>query len=103
MAEWAANLSQAARARFVCRRVQGHFLVPSESLIRDVLIRVDPAQLERALQNWNRQFAPHDASLAIDGKTMRNAIDDCGAQTHPDLRAPSAYRPGAASALATSQ
>ena len=82
MAEWAKNLSPGARARFKCRRVRGEYVVPSESIIRDVLIRVDPEPLDRAFQNWNAQFAVQDTSLALDGKTMRNALDENGAQTH---------------------
>lgn len=82
MAEWAENLSQSARARFRCRRVRGHYHVPSLSIIRDVLIRVDPPQLDQALQRWNAQFAPQDSSLALDGKTMCNATEQSGAQAH---------------------
>ena len=57
-------------------------LVPSESIIRDVLVRVDPDALDRALQRWNADYGQTDQSLAIDGKTMKNAIDDQGRQTH---------------------
>ena len=56
--------------------------VPSLSIIRDVLIRVDPEHLDRALQRWNHAYAQEDQTLAIDGKTMCNAIDDQGYQTH---------------------
>jgi len=52
------------------------------SIIRYVLIRVNPVDLDRALQRWNQTYAHHDESLAIDGKTMCNAIDDQGHQTH---------------------
>lgn len=82
IAEWAEQLSHSARARFLCRRVGGQYLVPSFGVIRDVLMRVDPQHLERALHNWSAQFAPQDRTLALDGKTMRNAIDDSGAHTH---------------------
>jgi len=34
------------------------------------------------LQRWNQIHATQDQSLAIDGKTMRNAVDDQGYQTH---------------------
>ena len=71
-----------ARERFGCRREKGRYLVPSESIIRDVLVRVDPTLLDRALQQWNAAFGQEDQSLAIDGKTMCNAIDDQGYQTH---------------------
>jgi hypothetical protein len=43
---------------------------------------VDPQHLDRALQRWNEVYAGEDESLAIDGKTMCNAIDDQGYQTH---------------------
>jgi len=55
--------------------------VPSESIIRDVLIRVDPADRDRALQGWNAHYGAVDESLAIDGKTMCNALDADGRQT----------------------
>jgi len=82
MADWAKSLGNKARQRFGCRYAKGCYLVPSESIIRDVLIRVDPMHLDRALQRWNETYAERDESLAIDGKTMCNAIDDQGHQTH---------------------
>jgi hypothetical protein len=82
MADWAQSLSTKARRRFRCRRVGGHYLVPSESIIRNVLIRVDPDDLNRALQRWNQAYGQQDSTLAIDGKTMCNALDSQGRQTH---------------------
>jgi len=83
IADWAQSLGPKALARFGCRRDDyGHYLVPSESIIRDCLIRVDPAALDQALQGWNAAFGQTDESLAIDGKTMCNAIDPQGQQTH---------------------
>jgi len=82
MAEWAEDLGQKARARFRCRYRNRRYEVPSESIIRDVLIRVDPERLDRALQHWNLVHGEADESLAIDGKTMCNAIDEDGRQTH---------------------
>lgn len=82
IAGWAEDLGAQARQRFGCRREQGRYLVPSESIIRDVLIRVDPVLLDRALQQWNAAFGEEDQSLAIDGKTMCNAINEQGQQTH---------------------
>jgi hypothetical protein len=82
ISDWAETLGQKARERFRCRREHGRYLVPSESIIRDVLIRVDPAALDRALQCWNALHGQADASLAIDGKTLCNAIDAAGRQTH---------------------
>jgi hypothetical protein len=82
IADWAQSLSPRARERFGCRREQGRYLVPSESIIRDVLIRVDPVLLDRALQRWNETYGQEDTHLAIDGKTMCNAIDANGDQAH---------------------
>jgi hypothetical protein len=79
---WAQALGPKARERFGCRRRHGRRQVPSCTTIRDLMVRVDPDHLDRALQNWNTQFAPDDESLAIDGKTMCNAIDEDGRQTH---------------------
>ena len=82
MADWAQSLGPNARARFRCRYVNGRYLVPSESILRNVLIRVAPADLDRSLQCWNAAFGQHDTRLAIDGKTMCNALDKNGDQTH---------------------
>jgi len=82
IADWAQSLGPKARERFHCRRINGRYLVPSESIIRDVLIRIDPADLDRALRRWNQAYGQHDTTLAIDGKTMCNALDAQGHQAH---------------------
>ena len=74
MAEWAADLSPRARERFRCRHRGGRYEVPSEFVIRDVLVRVDPDQLDRALQRFHAERGDGGEAVAIDGKTMRNAI-----------------------------
>ena len=81
ISDWADNLGQKARERFRCRRTAKGYIVPSESIIRDVLVRVDPDEVDRSLQRWNHIYAGKDSDLAIDGKTMCNAIDDSGGQT----------------------
>ncbi|WP_205736087.1 Druantia anti-phage system protein DruA [Acidiferrobacter sp. SPIII_3] len=87
MAEWAADLGQAARARFGCRRrrMNGkdhHYEVPSEFVIRDCLVRIDAGALDAALASWQKAWGLIDEALAIDGKTMKGAIDDEGRQAH---------------------
>jgi len=86
MADWARGLGQAARARFGCRRIRVngkvHYEVPSEYVIRDCLVRIEPGALDRALDAWSQAWAAKEEALAIDGKTMKNAIDDAGEQTH---------------------
>lgn len=79
---WAQALGQKARARFRCRKRNGFYDVPSRTVIRNALIGVDPQQLDRALNAWNAQYGQIDESLAIDGKTMCNAIDEKANQTH---------------------
>ena len=68
ISDWAKNLGPKARQRFGCRYQNRHYIVPSLSIIRDVLIRVDPVHLDHALQRWNQAYGQQDESLAIDGK-----------------------------------
>ena len=75
-------MGQQARARFRCGYRHQHYRVPSRTVIREVLTRVDPEPRDRALQAWNAVYAAADEALAIDGKTLCNAIDDDGRQTH---------------------
>ena len=82
ISDWADSLGQKARERFCCRYEKGKYIVPSETIIRNVLIRVDPDRLDHALQRWNEVYGQGDESLAIDGKVMCNAIDKDGKQTH---------------------
>ncbi|MBK7237779.1 MAG: DUF4338 domain-containing protein [Sterolibacteriaceae bacterium] len=80
--DWAESLGQKARERFGCRREKGRYVVPSEFVIRDCLVRIEPDTLDRALNVWNQAWAKDDRALAMDGKVMKNAIDAQGYQTH---------------------
>ena len=82
ISDWANGLGQQARRRFGCRRENGHCVVPSEFVIRDCLVRIDPEALDRALKAWNTAWGMHDKALAMDGKTMKNALDEAGHQVH---------------------
>ncbi len=82
MAGWAKDLGAKARERFGCRIENKLRIVPSETIICDWLIRVNPDALDRAFQRWNADYGQIDKNLAIDGKTMCNAIDEQGHQTH---------------------
>ena len=82
MSDWADALGQKARERFGCRRENGRYVVPSEFVIRDCLVRIEPGVLDRALNAWNQAWGMQDDALAIDGKTMKNARDESGHQTH---------------------
>ena len=82
ISDWADSLGQPARERFDCRRENGRYVVPSEFVIRDCLVRIEPGALDRALNDWNQVWGAQDDALAIDGKTMKNALDEEGHQTH---------------------
>ena len=76
------DLGPKALERFRVRRRQGRCQAPSLSAIRSLLIRVDPAQLDAALRAWHEAHGGGDSALAIDGKTLRGAIDAEGNQAH---------------------
>lgn len=80
--DWAEALGQKARERFGCRYEQGRYVVPSEFVIRDCLVRLAPDTLDQALNTWTLAWGRDDRAIAIDGKTMKNAIDAAGNQTH---------------------
>ena len=80
--DWAKSLGQKARERFGCRTEKGHYVVPSEFVIRDCLVRIEPDTLDKALSIWSQKSEKEELALAIDGKTMKNAIDVDGNQTH---------------------
>jgi hypothetical protein len=82
ISNWADALGQQARERFGCRREDGRYVVPSEFVIRDCLVRIEPGALDQALNAWNRGWDAPGEALAMDGKTMKNALDAEGRQTH---------------------
>lgn len=82
ISDWADALGQKARERFGCRRENGRYVVPSEFVIRDCLVRIEPGALDLALNTWNQAWGAQDEALAMDGKTMKNALDEAGHQTH---------------------
>lgn len=81
ISDWAESLTQKARAHFDCYYKSGRYLVPSLSILRNVLIRVESDELESAFREWNKAYAQDDSTLAIDGKVMCNALDKDGRQT----------------------
>ena len=68
MAEWAEDLSPRARERFRCRHRNRRYEVPSEFVIRDVLVRVGPDQLDRALQRFQADGGDADDAEPAAGK-----------------------------------
>ena len=82
ISEWVDDLSPRVLQRFRVRRRNGQYRPPSLSAMRSLLIRVNPAQLDAALRTWHEAHGSGDSALAIDGKTIRGAIDDEGCQAH---------------------
>ena len=85
--DWAESLGQQARARFGCRcekgrEPRGRYVVPSEFVIRDCLVRIEPDALDQALNAWTQAWGSHDRALAMEGNTMKNALDAAGNQPH---------------------
>ena len=80
--DWAESLGQKARERFGCRNEDGLYVVPSEFVIRDCLVRIEPDALDQAISTWSQKWKKDELALAIDGKTMKNAIDADGNQAH---------------------
>ena len=78
IADWAQSLSP--RRESVSTADAARAPTASESIFRDFLIRRRSVHLDGALQRWNAAYGKADDSLAIDGKTMCNAIDRAGRQ-----------------------
>ncbi|MDP2433940.1 MAG: hypothetical protein Q8O33_18250 [Pseudomonadota bacterium] len=45
-------------------------------------VRIEPGALDAALNAWNRAWGTLDEALALDGKTMKQAVDEAGEQAH---------------------
>ena len=75
--EFSQSLNQnQLRSLRACRcRKTGRFLAPSETTIRRILQRLDPAELDRLINDWLRSHLQHAgiAALAVDGKCARTA------------------------------
>jgi DDE_Tnp_1-associated len=54
ISNWAEGLGQKARERFGCRRENRRYVVPSEFVIRDCLVRLEPGVLDQALSALNQ-------------------------------------------------
>jgi hypothetical protein len=85
MGAWAEQLTQSARQGLRCRCERNHYRVPSESIIRDVLLRVDRQHLDRALQGWNTHLATSDASLILQTQALISspALPEALNERHP--------------------
>jgi hypothetical protein len=74
MSEWAERLSQSARQSLRCRCQRNHYLVPSITIIREVLHRIDRKELQQALDRWNDRFGAADSTLILHARDL--CMDD---------------------------
>src|SRR5947208_14628532 len=65
ISDWAQSLGQKSRERFGCRREEGRYVVPSEYVLRNVLIRVTTAHLDQAWQRWKEGYDAGEGRLYI--------------------------------------
>ena len=81
--EWAAALPQEALEQLGCRwhPIQKRYLPPSEPTLRRTLQAVDANLVDRELGHF-LESRVQGAALAVDGKTLRGAVDEHGKQVH---------------------
>ena len=80
--EWVCDLSPTMLGYFRCRRVNGTYERPSIYCLRNAIVKAKPEELDASLRAWFIAHGQNDMSLAIDGKTMKGAIDEDGRQVH---------------------
>ena len=80
---WAAALPQEALQRLGCRwhPTRRCYLPPSEPTLRRTLQAADVDRVDEELGAWLQRQAPGTA-VAVDGKTLRGAVDSAGRQMH---------------------
>lgn len=74
IAKWAQRLNQKTRRHLGCRYVNGTFVVPSEYVIRNLLARVNPEQLDKALASFHSIARKPPTIVATCHGASRNAI-----------------------------
>jgi len=80
--EWIREQSDAVLRHFRPGLRRGRVQRPSVYCIRNALIHTDPGEFDRALHAWKSSIGAPDTAIAIDGKTLRGAIDGEGRPVH---------------------
>lgn len=80
--EWIQAQSDAVLQRFRVGKRRGRVQRPSVYCIRSALVRTDPDQFDQAMRAWCASVDGADEAIALDGKTLRSAIDENGRQLH---------------------
>ena len=82
MCEWIQDLSPSVLAYFRCPISKKGPRRPSTHCMRSILMKVPTEQIDAALHKWLEAQGLADTALAVDGKTLRGAINEEGHQTH---------------------
>lgn len=84
ISQWAQRTSQAMRRRFRCRRdpTSNLLVVPSEPTIRRMLREINAQAVDDVIGQWLFSLADPTDPIAIDGKTMRGAMQENGKRVH---------------------
>ncbi len=89
IAEFARELEAATLARLGCwrRPYSSVYVAPSEPTLRRTLQQVDADELDRVVGGWLAAQQPaqetgQPEAVAVDGKTLRGAVDAAGRQVH---------------------
>ena len=83
IAEWASHRSQNHLERLWARyrEKEKRYSPPSEPTIRRILQAIDPGCVDHGIYGWLQSVAQGD-SIAIDGKTLKGALNEDGSRTH---------------------
>ncbi len=82
MGEWVQAQSEKVLRHFRVGLRRGKVQRPSVYCIREALVRTDPGQFDDALRKWCISIDGCDEAIAIDGKTMKGAVDGNNRQIH---------------------
>ena len=82
MSEWVDAQSDTVIRYFRTGFRAGKVQRPSLSCLRDAITNTDSDQLSAALRRWWDDHGPGDDAIALDGKTLRGAIDENDVQVH---------------------
>ncbi len=81
--EWIKAQSDAVLKHFKVGKRRGKVQRPSVSCMRNALLNTDPDEFDAAMYAWCASIdGTDDDAIAIDGKTLRSAIDDNDRQLH---------------------
>ena len=80
--QWVRARSDKVLRHFRVGTRRGKLQRPSVYCLRNALVHTDPDRFNAAIDAWHRSIDGTDAAIAIDGKTLRGAIDDNGRRMH---------------------